>query len=116
MNSEAVLRRHYSAPQNSAVLSLKYLKELTDALSGALEAIDTSQSPDVADGISFYEEVKRFEIELIRTALRVTSGSQKRAAELLRLNATTLNSKIKSYNINWRNTYGPSSLPQHTKA
>ncbi|MBA2379950.1 MAG: sigma-54-dependent Fis family transcriptional regulator [Blastocatellia bacterium] len=54
---------------------------------------------DIARGINFYDEVKRFEIDLIRRALDQTGGHQSRAARLLGLNATTLNSKIKSYNI-----------------
>lgn len=59
----------------------------------------TSSSIDIARGVNFYEEVKRFEIDLIRRALDQTAGHQSRAAQLLGLNATTLNSKIKSYNI-----------------
>jgi DNA-binding protein Fis len=54
---------------------------------------------DVARGISFYDEVSRFEIELIRRALEITGGHQSRAAKLLGMNNTTLNSKIKVYNI-----------------
>lgn len=59
----------------------------------------TSAEIDIARGVNFYEEVKRFEIDLIRRALDQTAGHQSRAAQLLGLNATTLNSKIKSYNI-----------------
>lgn len=54
---------------------------------------------DIARGVNFYDEVKKFEIDLIRRALEQTGGHQSRAARLLGLNATTLNSKIKSYNI-----------------
>ena len=54
---------------------------------------------DISRGISFYEEVKRFEVDLIRRALDQTGGHQSRAARLLGLNATTLNSKIKTYSI-----------------
>jgi DNA-binding NtrC family response regulator len=54
---------------------------------------------DIARGVNFYEEVKRFEIDLILRALEQTGGHQSRAARLLGLNATTLNSKIKSYGI-----------------
>jgi DNA-binding NtrC family response regulator len=57
---------------------------------------------DVAHGIDFYDEVRRFEIDLIRRALEQTSGHQSRAARLLGMNATTLNSKIKTYNIQLR--------------
>jgi DNA-binding NtrC family response regulator len=58
---------------------------------------------DIAKGINFYDEVKRFEIDLIRRALDQTAGHQSRAARLLGLNATTLNSKIKTYNIQPKN-------------
>lgn len=58
-----------------------------------------TQILDLAHGISFYDEVSRFEIELIRQALELTGGHQSRAAKVLGLNNTTLNSKIKSYNI-----------------
>ena len=45
-------------------------------------------------------EVHRFEAELLRTALIRTRGRQRRAARLLGMKVTTLNSKIKRYQIN----------------
>jgi transcriptional regulator with GAF, ATPase, and Fis domain len=57
---------------------------------------------DISRGINFYDEVRRFEIDLIRRALDQTGGHQSRAARLLGMNPTTLNSKIKTYNINLR--------------
>ena len=57
---------------------------------------------DLSRGVNFYEEVRRFEVDLIRRALEQTGGHQSRAARLLGMNATTLNSKIKTYNINLR--------------
>ena len=63
----------------------------------------TSAEIDLSRGTNFYEEVKRFETDLIRRALNQTAGHQSRAARLLGLNATTLNSKIKTYNIVTRN-------------
>ncbi len=62
-------------------------------LSSSVTALDFSR------GISFYDEVSRFEIELIKRALEFTGGHQSRAAKLLGMNNTTLNSKIKSYNL-----------------
>jgi DNA-binding NtrC family response regulator len=59
----------------------------------------SSAEIDIARGVNFYDEVKSFEIDLIRRALDQTAGHQSRAAQLLGLNATTLNSKIKAYNI-----------------
>ena len=59
------------------------------------------QSIDVSKGIDFYGEVERFETALIKLALDQTGGNQARAAELLGLRATTLNSKIKLYSIEY---------------
>ena len=68
----------------------------------ALEELEMTDVPSVEDGIDFYEEVSRYEVRLIQTALRHTNGSQKRAARLLKLNPTTLNTKIKFYEIDFR--------------
>ena|SRR4029077_5592079 len=54
---------------------------------------------DILGGIDFYAEVQRFETHLIKMALAETGGNQSRAAKLLGIKATTLNSKIKLFNI-----------------
>ncbi|HEV7680869.1 MAG TPA: helix-turn-helix domain-containing protein [Pyrinomonadaceae bacterium] len=59
------------------------------------------QSLNVADGIDFYDEVQRFETGLIRLALDQTHGHQAQAARLLHIKPTTLNSKIKLYQIQY---------------
>ena len=69
------------------------VREMISASEGASLDIDISR------GVNFYEEVRRFETDLIQRALEQTGGHQSRAARLLGLNATTLNSKIKTYNI-----------------
>jgi len=61
---------------------------------------ETVATLHLARGVSFYEEVAKFEIGLIRRALEISGGNQSRAARLLGMNATTLNSKIKAYNLN----------------
>jgi transcriptional regulator with GAF, ATPase, and Fis domain len=87
---------------------IEAIKDLSLTLSTALDAIGTleflgiDQPLDVESGIDFYDEVSRFEIFLIQRALKHTGGCQRRAALLLRLKPTTLNSKIKAYNINWQ--------------
>ena len=63
------------------------------------EASTNLRSLNVAEGIDFYKEVERFEIELIRLALEHCRGSQVKAAKLLSIRPTTLNSKIKQYGI-----------------
>ncbi len=67
-----------------------------------VSALGIKQPVDVESGIDFYDEVSRFEIFLILRALKHTGGCQSRAAKLLNLRPTTLNSKIKAYNLNWR--------------
>jgi DNA-binding NtrC family response regulator len=59
------------------------------------------QGMNVAEGIDFYKEVERFESSLIRLALDQTHGHQARAANLLHIKPTTLNSKIKLYGIEY---------------
>ncbi len=54
---------------------------------------------DIVSGIDFYDEVQRFETHLIKMALGETGGNQAKAARLLGIKATTLNSKIKLFNI-----------------
>lgn len=58
--------------------------------------------PTRATELDFYSEVRRFEIFLIRNALRLTKGSQVKAARLLKMHETTLNSKLKNFNIDHR--------------
>ena len=79
--------------------------EISDPQSVAARSHDGASMTAVQDigrGVDFYDEVRRFEIDLIRRALDQTGGHQSRAARLLGMNATTLNSKIKTYNINLR--------------
>lgn len=79
--------------------------EISDPQSVSVSSHDRASLTAVQDigrGVNFYDEVRRFEIDLIRRALERTGGHQSRAARLLGMNATTLNSKIKTYNINLR--------------
>ncbi len=68
----------------------------------ASESEGFSADVDLSRGVNFYDQVRKFEMDIIRRALEQTGGHQSRAARLLGLNATTLNSKIKTYNINLR--------------
>ena len=85
------------------VATLSAVNDLSRELSRALSALLFTGLPDTATGVDFYEEVRRFETGLILSALRETGGKQCRAAALLGLKPTTLNNKIKAYDIAWRN-------------
>lgn len=75
------------------------LKDLALALLNEVQTLGDNQAMDAGSGIDFYDEVRRFEIELIQRALKKTGGHQMRAARLLNVKVTTLNSKIKRYRI-----------------
>jgi DNA-binding NtrC family response regulator len=79
--------------------TLEGLTSLASELLEEVEALLPPASFNVKNGIDFYQEVERFEIELIQRALDRTGGHQTRAAYLLKIKVTTLNSKIKRYNI-----------------
>ena len=97
--------RGESSSTNSAVAGtasqckIKALEELTLVLLREVQSLTEVQTLDLDEGLDFYDEVSRFEIQLIRRALIHTGGHQGRAARLLNLKMTTLNSKIKHYNI-----------------
>jgi transcriptional regulator with GAF, ATPase, and Fis domain len=79
--------------------NLTTLKELVLRLLTEVQCIDAVNALTLDGGVDFYDEVSRFEIDLIRRALLQTGGHQVQAAKLLNLKVTTLNSKIKHYNI-----------------
>lgn len=49
--------------------------------------------------VNYYDELRAYEISLIRHALRMSGGRQNQAAKLLGLRSTTLNQIIKRYGI-----------------
>lgn len=78
---------------------LNTLRETVLQLLEEVESLAISRPVDIKGGARYSDEVRQFEVNLIRTALGRTSGSQIRAAKLLGLKPTTLNAKIKRYNI-----------------
>ncbi len=68
-------------------------------MDGAAERARPSANTMPADGICFRTAVSRFENELINEALQRTQGNKNKAADLLRLNRTTLVEKIKRRNL-----------------
>jgi len=77
---------------------LDALRVLLRQVENEVEAIGRTR-PDLEGPVDFFQEVEQFEIGLIHSALRRTGGHQLRAAKLLGLSCTTLNSKIKRYGI-----------------
>ncbi len=107
MSSESILgleeNRTEGPEQTSAEpnvdVRLNTLRETVLQLLDEVESLAISRPVDIKRGARFSDEVRQFEVSLIRTALGRTSGSQTRAARLLGLKPTTLNAKIKRYGI-----------------
>ena len=85
--------------ESTVDVRLNTLRETVLQLLDEVESLAISRPIDIKRGARFSDEVRQFEVSLIRTALGRTSGSQTRAARLLGLKPTTLNAKIKRYGI-----------------
>ena len=71
----------------------------TLALAAMRKGICRLDKLDIGRGINFRAEVRQFEIELIKRALKITKGNQYKAAQLLGLKHTTLNHKVRQFNL-----------------
>jgi DNA-binding NtrC family response regulator len=80
----------------SALLQEAESLDHENALAESSAAVDNL---NVRSGVNFFDEVRRFEMRLIGRALELTGGNQARAARMLGLGTTTLNYKIKSYEM-----------------
>ncbi len=104
-------RRLRALPSRKAnpAARLEKIKELAGYLLDEAESLDhenalaeasaTVDGLEMESGVDFFEEVKRFETRLISRALQLTGGNQARAARMLGLGTTTLNYKIKQYQL-----------------
>ena len=89
-----------ASPRTSEVLP-HTLHSLREAALTVLREVDslTRRLPGPPRQFGLQEEVQRYEIELIKSALQRTRGNQRRAAKLLGVKVTTLNCKIKRFGI-----------------
>ena len=92
---------HAQLPRDPNLLNTKLanISTLVSSLNAAVEDLEALDLTKMDEQFDFYHEVERFEIKLIKSALRITGGSQIKAARLLKLNATTLNAKIKTFKL-----------------
>ena len=91
---------HETSPSTSPVTP-HTLNSLREAALTVLREVDslTSRLPSPSQKFGLQEEVQRYEVELIKSALQRTRGNQRRAAKLLGVKVTTLNCKIKRFGI-----------------
>jgi transcriptional regulator with GAF, ATPase, and Fis domain len=115
--AKAALVESISTPQLRGLPSRKTasaervskIRDLAMALLDEAESLDhdnalaevsaTFENLSLKSQVDFFEEVRRFEKKLIIRALELSGGNQARAARLLGLGTTTLNYKVKAYQI-----------------
>ena len=106
---ESISKRRLRALPSNPAARLEKIKELAGNLLHEAESLDhenalaeaaaTVEGLEMESGVDFFEEVRRFETQLIGRALELTGGNQARAARMLGLRTTTLNYKIKQYEL-----------------
>jgi hypothetical protein len=77
--------------QTLKVLALTLLEEIT--------FLEVEPGKGGSAGLDLQSQVQKFEAAVIRSALQRTGGRQRRAARLLGMKVTTLNTKIKRYKL-----------------
>lgn len=93
---------------------IEALREIALRLLEKLESLQSAR-PDRGEGsVKLCDEVQRFEIDLIRSALDRTGGNQVRAARLLGVKPTTLNAKLKRYKISLINREAKAEQDVHS--
>jgi DNA-binding NtrC family response regulator len=98
---------YISGESTSNDVSIRKLKLLITDLVSEVESLERGGSKltqpsgplERGESINLSEDIKQFEIALIKGALYRTAGNQDRAAALLNLNSSTLKAKIREYNI-----------------
>ena len=88
-----------STNEAALVVKINCLKTLIHAFLDEVNDMEQNRRATQTGILNLREEVRRFEINLISSALRQSSGNQTLAAGLLGTKITTLNSKVKSYGI-----------------
>ncbi|MEZ5344754.1 MAG: helix-turn-helix domain-containing protein [Pyrinomonadaceae bacterium] len=99
------------APDLKGEKNISVLSEIVHSLTSVASKLETIRESEAnnyfknlqmkfpKEGIDFRRAKQLYEINLVKQALRQTGGHQLKAAKLLNINATTLNSIIKRHKI-----------------
>jgi len=102
LNGSQPRRRIHEDPEkrvSTIDARISSLRILAQSLIRQIELLEQEAASGSENTFDAQNEVRRFEAELIRSALIRTGGRQRRAARLLGMKVTTLNTKIKRYRI-----------------
>ena len=97
--TEVVNRPEVELGSNIETLTTEVMKSIARVLEFKANNQSYAVDFDAQHGVKFYDEVMKFEVELLTQALSHVGGNQRAAARLLGLKTTTLNSKVKLYKL-----------------
>ncbi len=75
------------------------VKQLLNKLLNELEDVNENERVRLGEDFNLFEQLKNFETDIIRQALYLTNNNQRAAAQMLGINYTTLNAKMKRFGI-----------------
>jgi DNA-binding NtrC family response regulator len=85
--------------QYSTTPRIGIVKQLLNKLLSELETVNENERVNLDENFNLYEQMKSFESDIIRQALFLTDNNQRLAAQMLGINYTTLNAKMKRLGI-----------------
>jgi DNA-binding NtrC family response regulator len=85
--------------QYSTTPRIGIVKQLLNKLLSELETVNENERVNLDENFNLYEQMKNFESDIIRQALFLTDNNQRLAAQMLGINYTTLNAKMKRLGI-----------------
>ncbi len=85
--------------QYSTTPRIGIVKQLLNKLLNELETVNENERVNLSEDFNLYEQMKNFETDIIRQALFLTDNNQRLAAQMLGINYTTLNAKMKRFGI-----------------
>lgn len=102
VTSEDVSRSNLASAPHDVPLNahLENLREMVCTMMTELECLGRL-APNESAPVDLKDAVQKFEIDLISAALEKTRGNQSQAARLLGVKHTTLNAKLKRYQIRY---------------
>ena len=79
--------------------NLSLIKALVNTLHMEIDTLNEDDGVHLDEPVNLNEKVRDYETKIIKAALIKTGGNQRRAARLLNIKTSTLNTKIKHLGI-----------------
>ena len=85
--------------QQATTPRIGIVKQLLNKLLLELETVNETERVSLEENFNLNEQMKNFEMDIIRQALYLTDNNQRLAAQMLGINYPTLNAKMKRLGI-----------------